>query len=99
MERKQHQRKRNAGEKFLNSFNHCKKRIEHLELVDIERRGVVFDEKYKNIQRACLDHCCPIVIGQRGACYKIMKSIDSGSYGVIHHLRQIKDPSEAHKDF
>jgi hypothetical protein len=99
MEHIKHQRKRKMGGKLLNSYSCSKKRKDHLELVEIERKGVVIDEKYKNIQKACLDHFCPIVIGQKGACYKIMNNIDRGSYGVIYHSREITDPSQAVNDF
>lgn len=62
-----------------------------LELVEIERRGVVIDENLKNIQRACLTQRCPVVIGQKGVCYKIMRNIDQGSFGMIFNTRQITE--------
>ena len=70
-----------GGSKILNSFSCTKKRPDNLELVDIERRGVVIPEEQKKIQMACLENLCPIVVGQKGACYKIMRNIDRGSYG------------------
>ena len=86
MDRKQHQKIRNKAGK-QNSYSVSERRIDPLELANIERSGVVINENCKKIQRACLDQDCPIVIGQRGACYKIMDKIDKGSYGVIYHSR------------